>query len=72
MSLTKCYTGSLTRVYPSELVQALDEAGLTYAPYPLQREVMRPILRAAVRQGRDDLTYIPAGQSTILAKEEPI
>lgn len=72
MRLTKCFNGRLTRVYPSELVQALDEAGLTYAPYPLQREVMRPILRAAVRQGRDDLACLPAGQSAMLAREEPV
>ena len=72
MRLTRCFNGRLTRVYPSELVQALDEAGLIYAPYPLQREVMRPILRAAAQQGRDDLACLPAGQSAMLAREESV
>lgn len=72
MRLTRCFNGRLTRVYPSELVQALDEAGLIYAPYPLQREVMRPILRAAAQQGRDDLACLPTGQSAMLAREESV
>lgn len=72
MRLTRCFNGRLTRVYPSELVQALDEAGLIYASYPLQREVMRPILRAAAQQGRDDLACLPAGQSAMLAREESV
>ena len=51
---------------------ALEDAGLTFAPYPLQREVMQPILEAAARGGRDDLDCLPAGQSAMLAREESV
>lgn len=70
--LTRCFNGRLTRVYPSDLVRALEDAGLTFAPYPLQREVMQPILEAAARGGRDDLDCLPAGQSAMLAREESV
>lgn len=72
LRLTRCFNGRLTRVYPTEFVHAMQEAGLVFAPYPLQREVMRPILRAALRQGREELACWPAGQAAMLARCEPV
>lgn len=72
MRLTRCFNGRLTRVYPTDLVRALEASGLTFAPYPLQREVMLPILRAAQTLGRDDLACLPVGQTGMLAREEPV
>lgn len=70
--LTSCFNGRPTRVYPTDLVRALEDSGLQFAPYPLQREVLRPILSAAARQGREDLACLPAGQTAMLAREETI
>lgn len=72
MRPTRCFNGRLTRVYPTDLVQALEESGLTFAPYPLQREVMLPLLRAAQKLGRDDLACLPVGQMGMLAREESV
>ena len=72
MRLTSCFNGRPTRVYPTDLVRALEESGLRFAPYPLQREVMRPILSAARFQGREDLACLPAGQVAMLAREESV
>lgn len=72
MRLTRIFNGRLTRVYPTELVNALEESGLTAAPYPLQREVMRPILAAAAKLGRDDLACLPVGQGAMLSCAETV
>lgn len=69
---TRCFNGRLTRVYPTDLVHALEDSGLEFPDYPLQREVMRPILEAAAKLGRDDLACLPAGQTAMLAREEPV
>lgn len=69
--LTRCFNGRLTRVYPTDFVLALEESGLTFAPYPLQREVIRPILKAAESAGRGDMACLPAGQMAMLARAEP-
>ncbi len=69
---TRCMNGRATRVYPTDLVHALEEAGLAFAPYPLQRDAMRPILEAARACGRDDLACLPAGQTAMLAREESV
>ena len=62
--LTDLFSGRTARILRSPLYDALREAGSTaLGGYPLPAAVFEPLLAAAKRCGRSDLSAWPAGQS---------
>ena len=61
--VTDLLSGRPERVMRIGLVEALKRAGVASSGYPVQRFIMRDIMRAAVRSERPDLLRMPAGQA---------
>lgn len=60
---TRLYTGRLSRVLSSPLVDALAGYAGRLPPWPAPERLMGPLVEAARRQGRTELEAVPAGQS---------
>lgn len=67
----RTFEGRLSRVVANGLVEALEDAKIVPGDYPEQCEMMRPILLAAQKAGREDLMQLAAGQGAPLAAAGP-
>ncbi len=65
-TLTRSFSGRLARGTAGKISAATKESQL--APFPLQREFMRPLQKAAIEQGRSDMLTFWGGQSAPVLK----
>ena len=64
--LTRLFSGRLARGLATDIMYAIADSDERVGRFPYQGALMRPIVDAARRQGRDDLTVFWAGQSARL------
>lgn len=70
--LTRGFTGRLARGIRNRLLRELNEPGVEFLPYPLQRTLMRNLALPALTAGRADLLALWAGQSANLARTDDL
>ncbi len=68
--LTRVLSGRLARGLAADIMYDIETGDERIAPYPYQGALMRPIVDAARRQGRDDLVAFWAGQSAPLVQPD--
>jgi nitronate monooxygenase len=67
-ALTRGFTGRLGRGIKNQLLDELNQPGVEFLPYPLQRALMKNLSGPAEQAGNPDLTPLWAGQSANLAR----
>jgi nitronate monooxygenase len=67
-SLTRGFTGRLARGVHNQLLEEMNQPGVTILPYPLQRALMRSLATPAQQAGRIELLALWAGQGAGLAR----
>ena len=68
--LTRLFSGRLARGLATDIMYAIADSDERVGRFPYQGALMRPIVDAARRQGRDDLTVFWAGQSARLVEPD--
>ncbi len=66
-ALTRGLTGRLARGIKNRLLDELNQEGIEFLPYPLQRALVRHLSIPAEKAGRTDLLPLWAGQSATLS-----
>jgi nitronate monooxygenase len=66
--LTKAFTGRLARNIVNRFTEEMSSYEQDLPPYPVQRWLTGGFKEAAVRQGRDDLIALSAGQAASLSR----
>jgi nitronate monooxygenase len=67
-ALTRGFTGRLARGIKNRLMDELNQPGVAFLPYPLQRFLMKNLCGPAEQAGNSELTQLWAGQSANLAR----
>ncbi len=67
-TLTRAFSGRLSRGIPNGMSRAVAEGTLPVAPFPLQGWLMSKLKSAAIAQGRTDLFSLWAGQAAPLIR----
>ncbi|MBI4336199.1 MAG: nitronate monooxygenase [Chloroflexi bacterium] len=67
--VSRTYTGKTARTLKNAVIEAWTKSGLEPLPMPLQGVLMEDLASAALRAGRHDLVFQPAGQIGGMLKE---
>jgi nitronate monooxygenase len=71
-SLTRGFTGRLARGIHNQLLEEMNQPGVTVLPYPLQRGLMRSLAIPAQQAGHSELLALWAGQSAGIARHRDV
>jgi nitronate monooxygenase len=71
-SVTRHFSGRMARGFRNRFVEDMEDSAHEPLPYPLQRALLHPYAQEALKQGRDDLLALWAGQGAPLIRHRQV